>query len=534
MKSILFILLCSTSLFAGEKTLNIAIVQEWGNFNPVTSQLASNEALFPFIIRKMVSRTVDGKVLPDVAESVPQLKNKVANWTIKKTAKWGDGTLITCADWKLGWEAGLSPQVSVDSRGSYSKIKNIEWTENKPQTCKVTYTTNEWTFERDLPPLIPSHLEKTVFDKFKSEPEGYDRNTNYISHVTNPGLYNGPYIISEFKLGSHLILIKNPHYFENKSNVDKIIIKHISDTSALKANLLSNQIDIVSAVGFPPDTALSLDEEFVKTKSRFKVRFQNSSIFQGIFLNHQSEILKDVKIRQALYKAIDKSVITKSFFNNKLEPAEGILPPQHAQFKKLNSQYSKQEARQILEQSGWKLNKEGIREKNGKTLSLIYKTSAGIKVLENIQVYICAQFKEIGVQCVVKNEPPRTFLGVSVPHGEFDLAMYGQPVPPDSSLTSYFSSTEIPNDKNSWAGGNSMRIQSKELDQLLKKFDSEANMSKRNQLIGKMQDHLIKDYAFIPLYHRKEAIVVPQKLSGLTEVYDGTSFSSPEQWKLAD
>lgn len=520
----------SGSLSAAEKKLNIGIIQEWSAFNPVISQLASNEALFPFILRQMVQRGADGGVLPDVAESVPALKGKMAVWTIRQNAKWADGHEITCADWHLGWSAGLNPKVSVLARTFYSKISDITWDEKKPKVCHVTYSTPDWSYDRDLPSLLPAHIEKPTYEKFKNEPEGYDRNTAYISAPTNPGLYNGPYYVSEFVLGSHVILSPNRNFFGSKPKISKIIVKYISDTSALKAHLMSGQINAISAVGFPPDTALMFADEFKKGGAASQVRFQSSGIFQGVYFNLQNEILRDPKVREALSRAIDKKKIAAAFFNGHLPPAEGILSPQHPAYREIAPIYSPKTAARLLDDAGWKTGADGIRTKNGKRLEFIFKTSAGLKVLENIQLAICDGFKSVGVSCAIKNEPPRILLGRSVPQGEFDLAMYGQPIPPDTSISSYFSSKEIPTAQNSWAGGNAIRLNSPELDQLLNAFDKEKNKTKRNQIMTRIDAYFRRTYSLIPLYHRREAIVVPKNLGGLRDSYEGTAFASPENW----
>ena len=524
------------SVFAKSTDLTIGIIQEWSAFNPVNSQLASNQALFPFFLRGVARRAADGSVVADVAESIPPLKTVdqkfVATWNLRKNAKWADGTPVVCADWHLGWIAGLNPKISVEARNVYTKIVSIEWDAINPKACKVTYASNDWSYDRDLPPLLPSSVEKAVYEKFQNEPEGYDRNTNYINSATNKALYNGPYYVSEFTLGSHFILSRNEHFFGTRPKIDRVIVKLISDTNALKANLMAGQINAVSAVGFPPDTAIMFDDEFKKAGLPLSVRFQNSGIFQGVYFNHDNEILKDVKVREALSRAVDKATLVKAFFNGKLPAAESILSPQHSAYSNPPSIYNKKLSESLLDEAGWKLNASGVREKNGKPLQLTFKTSSGLKVLESIQVFICEKYRSIGVLCSIKNEPPRTLLGQSVPHGEFDLAMYGQPIPPDSSISSYFSSKEIPSAKNSWAGGNSIRLNSKELDQLLVDFDKENSKQKRNVIIKKIEAYLQRTYALIPVYHRREAIVIPKGLKGVADSFEGTAFTTPENWTL--
>ena len=95
-------------------------------------------------------------------------------------ARWADGHDVTCEDWSLGWTAGLNPNVSVETRTSYSKIKKITWDSKTPQTCRVEYDHKDWSYDRDLPLLLPAHLEKNIFEKNNKTSEGYDRNSTYV------------------------------------------------------------------------------------------------------------------------------------------------------------------------------------------------------------------------------------------------------------------------------------------------------------------------------------------------------------------
>ena len=51
--------------------------------------------------------------------------------------------------------------------------------------------------------------------------------------------------------GSHVVLEPNPPWYGTKPHIKKIIIKVISNTAALEANLLSGDIDMVAGeLGF--------------------------------------------------------------------------------------------------------------------------------------------------------------------------------------------------------------------------------------------------------------------------------------------
>lgn len=548
---ILVFITCGTSAWSADKIkpLTIAMIQEWTQFNPVNVNVAATQALMQFVIRDMVMRDSAGNLIPDLSSEIPTVKNKrvhfitengsrkiVADWTIKATAKWGNGSLVTCEDWWMGWQAGLSPNVSTTEKHIYSKIQKMEWSKDQPNNCKVTYENDDWTFDRDLPTLLPKHLEAAVFEKWKDKSEAYDQNSNYVKNPTLAGLYNGPYLISEFKLGSHIILKPNPSFYGEKPTIENIIIKLISDTSALRSMLSSGAIDIISANGFPADSAIVLDQESQKGKTPFVVKFQSSSIFQGLFFNLENEFLKDPAVRKALSLAINKKELTDAFFQGKISPAESMYSVQSPAYQNETAIYNPALARKTLENAGWKLNQksgsEKIFEKNGKELALEFRTSSGIKVLETIQTAICSHLSKVGIRCIIKNQPPRVFLGESVPHGDFSLAMFGQPIQPDSSMTGTFSSKEIPTEKNGWTGQNIFRWKSPKVDELLLKFDKEWNPSKRIKLAQAIEREVQKDLPFTPIYHRKEAFVLPRNLSGFSEDISSVNFAFPEKWRL--
>lgn len=527
--------------------LIIGVTQEWSGFNPVTINLASTSSFSSFLVRSLTVRTATGLVVPDLAERVPTIadgsvkmtkvgqgtRKLIVKWIIKATAKWSDGHPVTCEDLKFGWEVGVSENVTVEQRSIYTNISSINWKPSKNQECSVEYKNLDWTFDRDVPAVLPSHLERPIFEKYKKQSLGYEQNSLYQKDPTAAGLYNGPFVIKEFKIGSHIILSPNRYFHGNQPLLKDVVIKYISDSATLKANLKTGSITSINAVGFPPDLALSLSKEFeADTASSYKVEFIDSPIFQGVFFNLENEILQDPIVRRALAGAINKKELTDAFFDSKLSAAETFAGPMNPNFKEPTSKYSPKGSIDILKSNGWKMGSDGFFSKNGRTLSLVVRTSSGIKVLEMIEIFICKEFSQIGVQCLVKNQPPRVLLGDTVPRGDFDLAIFGQPVVPDSSLRGIFHSSEIPNQKNAFAGGNITRVKDEKLDFLLSQFDGEWDQTKRKKIFSQIEKIVLEKNIFIPLYHRREAFVLPKKLKGMQTDISGTNYLFPEYLTL--
>jgi len=524
-------------------SINIAVVQEWDVFHPVTVQTSASESFMHFLFRDMIYRDENGQVHADLAVEVPNFKNKLikiitqnnkqfilANWEIKKNAVWSDGKPIICNDWILGWKVGLSEKVAKTEINIYTKISKIENDAKNPKKCKVTYSDASWTYDRDLPPLLPSHLESEIFQNKNNKQGEYEQHSNYVSQPTKQGLYSGPYKISEIKIGSHFILTENAFFWGKKPTIKKIIVKHIPNTSTLRSYILSNEINSIASVGFSPDLALQFDQD--KSLKNYKVHFKNAPLFQAIFFNNEDPILSNKNVRKALAWAINKKNITDTFLLGKLNPAETIMSEADPAFVHRKASYNVDKANRILDAEGWIKNASGIREKNGVRLEVVFKTSAGIKLYENIQLVICDDFKKIGVVCRIKNEPPRMLLSTTIPRGDFQIAMFGQNTYPDTSLKGLYSSLEIPYQKNNWTGGNIIRMKNEQLDKLLNKYDNEWDSKKRIQLIQKIENIIFDDAVIVPIYHRREAFLSPRLMSGIQSGLKGTAIVFPEFWKM--
>jgi peptide/nickel transport system substrate-binding protein len=539
-KSLLFAVATSAALAVPQAKalptnaeLKIGITQEFENLNPLIGTMAATSYMGSLSNRGMILLTPDGKWVPMLAKSIPSLENKqariveaggkkgmVVNWEIIESAKWGDGTPVTCKDMKFTWQAGLNPNVSVGSREAYQNIKSITWDDKTPKKCVVTLEKAKWDFFREIPSPLPSHIEQKVMDKFGAQREGYDQNSEYNKNPTNPGLYNGPYVVSEMKLGSHITFSPNPHFFGKAPNIKKIIFKLIPNTGTLEANLRSGTIDMVSPLGFAFDQALAFEKKVKADNLPFTVLFKPGLTYEHIDFNLDNPILKDVRVRRAMLHAINREELTKALFEGRQKPAIHNIAPMDAWFtddpKKISVYpYSRREAAKLLDEAGWKMEKDGFRYKDGKKLSMQFMTTAGNKTRETVQTMLQGQWKAIGVETIIKNEPARVFFSESTKKRNYGgLAMYAWVSSPESTPRSTFHSANIPTEKNSWSGQNQMGWVNPQVDKLIEQLDAEFNANKRKELAHQLLKHYTADAPVIPLYYRSEIAVIPNNMTG--------------------
>lgn len=533
--------------------LKIGISQEFENLNPMIMSMSATTYLHHMAGRSLTTMDPDGKWVPQITKEVPSLekgtakivdvggkKKVIATWEILENAKWGDGKPVTCEDFAFTRMVGLAPTVGVGERQIYEDVEKIEWNAKTPKKCIFTYAKAKWDFyAMGTFYVMPKHVEGPVFEKYGKLKEGYEKNTNYVKNPTNPALYNGPYVISEVRLGSHVAFKPNPHFYGEKPKIQHIIVKLIPNTGTLEANLRSGTIDLISTLGLALDQATVFEKKIKAENLPFVIQYVPSLVYEHIDLNLSNPILKDIKVRKALVHAINREDLVKALFEGKQQAAIHSVSPKDPWFTNdpkyvTTYRYSKRESQKLLDEAGWKVGKDGYRFKDGKRLSLIFQTTAGNKTRELVQTYLQEQWKQVGIEVVIKNEPAKVFFGDTMSKRKFSaMAMYAWVSSPENNPRSTFYSKSIPSDSNGFSGQNYPGWVNAEVDKIIDAIDVEFNPKKRLDLARTLQKHYTQDVPVLPLYYRVDLAILPKNMKGYR--VPGHQFSETtavEKWTL--
>ena len=549
---ILFLLTMPLSAKSGRE-LKIGIAQEFENLNPLISQMAATSYITGMCLRGLMTLDSQAKYIPVLLKKIPSLKNGLAKiyhekgkkkiqatYELKDNLKWGDGKPLTGYDVEFTWRVARDDSVSIGEREMWNQIEQIVVNKENPQKMTFIYKKARWDFNQLAGfPVIPKHLEEPIFLKYRKKQGGYEKNSLYATAPTTPGLYNGPFRLKEIRLGSHLSLIPNQHFFGNRPYFSNIIIKVVPNNATLEANLLSNTVDMISHLGLSFDQAVAFEKRVRKQNLPYQVNFRPGLIYEHIDLQLKNSILKDLRVRKALVYGINRDALVNALFEGKQQKAiHNIAPidPWYSEDPKkiVLYPYSRRKANKLLEKAGWKIGKGGYRYKEGKRLSLQLMTTAGNKVRELVESYLQQQWKKLGVEIIIKNEPPRVFFGDTVRKSRFPaMAMYAWISSPESSSRSTFHSDNIPTKKNEYSGQNAMNWVNKKVDRLLEKIDVTFDPAERKELVKQILYYYTDEVPVIPLYYRSDNSVTPKGMTGyrLTGHQFGPS-NHVENWKL--
>jgi peptide/nickel transport system substrate-binding protein len=512
---------------SAKSNLVIGITQYPATFHPNIDSMLAKSYVHGLSRRPITTTDASWKVVCMLCETLPTLENGGAvlektpdgkdgiavTYKILDAAKWGDGMPINVDDVIFTWEVGKHPKSGVSAQEGYRRILSIDQINDKTFTLHVDRRTFDYNDISSLN-LLPAHIERA---KFK-DPAAYRTQTAFDTDANNLGLYMGPYIMATQKTGSHMVFERNPHWWGKKPAFEKITVRVIENTATLEANLLSGGVDMISGeLGLSVDQALTFEKRHGK---KFNITYMPGLIYEHIDLMLDNPILKDQKIRQALMYALDRKAISEQLFGGKQPVAHSSVNPLDWVFDEdvVTYPFDLAKANALLDEAGWSNKVKGIRmNAAGEPLRFDIMTTAGNRTRELVQQVLQSQWKAVGIDIRIKNEPARIFFGETVTKRKFDaMAMFAWISAPESVPLTTLHSDDIPTAGNNWAGQNYTGYRNPEMNALLEVIETELDRGKRVALWYKLQNIYATDLPALPLYFRANAFILPKWLSGLT------------------
>ena len=147
-----------------------------------------------------------------------------------------------------------------------------------------------------------------------------------------------------------------------------------------------------------------------------------------------------------------------------------------------------------------------------------------------------SQWKRLGIDVRIENEPARVFFGETTSKRRFDhMAMFAWISSPENVPRSTLHSEEIPREANGWSGQNYTGFKNAEMDQLLEDIERELDREKRKAMWRRIQEIYASELPALPLYFRADAHVWPLWLEGVVPTgHQDPSTLRIETWQAAD
>jgi len=510
-------------------TLTIGLSQFPSNLHPNIDSMLSKSWVLYTSHRPLTTFDPEWNLICVLCEELPDLAKGTAEefttaegkrsiratFKLREGLKWGDGTPVTSKDAVFTWQAGKDPKTGFANNDLYvRRITNVIVKDDRTFTIERDQFACDYQNMSDYR-LLPAHIEEPIY---KADPDNYKSKTAYDTQTTNAALYNGPFRIAALERGSSITLEANPHWTGDKPRFKRVVVRAIESQPALEANLLSGDIDYIAGeLGLTLDQMLGLQK---RLPSKYNYTYRPGLIYEHIDLKLENPHLQDIRVRRALLLAVDREGLTKELFEGKQPVAHSSVNPIDKNFDPNVPKYAYDpaQAKKLLDEAGWKPGRDGIRvNAKGERLSLEFGTTSGNTTRELVQQALQAQWKDVGVEVVIKNEPARVFFGQTMRERKFTgLAMYAWSSSPESPPRTTLHSTQIPTQENGWGGQNYMGYKSERMDKVLDGLVDTCppgNPAPRKQLWADLQKVYAEDLPVLPLYFRVDPFAIPQLVS---------------------
>nr|WP_316639968.1 peptide ABC transporter substrate-binding protein [uncultured Roseateles sp.] len=488
----------------------------------------------------------DGNLVAMLAAEIPSVQNgglskdgTTVIWKLKRGVTWHDGKPFTADDCVFNWEYSSDPETAAVTIGTYKdcKVEKID-----SHTVKVTFKkpTPFWAdpFVGTRGMLIPKHL----FADFKGA-KSRDAPANLKPVGT------GPYKFVDFKPGDMVRgAINTSYHFDNRPFFDTIEMKGGGDAvSAARAVIQTGEFDYA--------WNMQVEDEILKrleTGGRGKVSITPGGNIEFILLNmadpwtevegerahpkSRHPILSDPAVRQALNLLVDRGAVQEFIYGRTgVATANFLNNPERFRSKTMKWEFNVDKAGAVLEAGGWKKGGDGIREKGGKKLKLVFQTSINAP-RQKTQAIIKQAAQKAGVDLELKSITSSVYFSSDVGNPDTytkffcDVEMYTTTMTqPDPELfMNQFVSWEFSAKENKWQGRNIGRWKNDEYDKAFRSAENELDPVKRGALFIKMNELICNDAVVIPVVYRPRVSAVATKLQAPLSGWDN------DLWNLKD
>jgi peptide/nickel transport system substrate-binding protein len=495
----------ATTKTSGGASGTMVIDNENGNpwvcgFNPWGGNgfLAVGFVYEPLYMADILKTTSSGTLYyPWLATSYTWNSNDTQlTWTIRSGAKWNDGQPFTAQDVVYTFNlmakyAALDLNALMSANGGPITSVTLSGTDQ----VVMSFNANGlpyFYYIADQTPIVPQHILQNVPASQLSQ--------NSWQDLTPVG--TGPYTVSSCQ-SNNITYTANPHYWQSTPGNPVPKIKTL-DYPAFEtnddANLELDQGDAQWGAQYIPN----IKQAYVQGNPNRHYYFAGVEPNVGIYINTTVAPLSDVKVRQAIAYAINRSEVSQKGESGYEPPGNqtGVETPVFQSWYDSSANpegYDPSQATSILQSDGYTMNSSGVMQNAaGQQLSFTLQTVEGYTDWDASLQVIQQELEAVGIQVKVVDENNSSVLEPNLHDGSFTLAYYEQPA---GGPTPYYELKDAldSNNINATTGTNYSQFNNPQADQYINQYAAATTVSAQMQAIDGLSQIMVQDVPYVPV-----------------------------------
>jgi len=518
-------------------TVTMVVWQEPEHLNWELGSQTVLDDISTFVIEGLTKVNEKGERVPLLATEVPTVQNggvsedgKTITYKLKKGVKWHDGTDFTCEDLQFTLKVIRTPGNGALHTGDFKNVDTVECPD--PNTAVIKFKNFYASYMRLFSGLA------LIFPRNAGKPE----DLKSWAYNRKP-IGTGPFKVDEFVTGDHITLSRNENYhIQGRPYLDKIIVRIVPSSEVAKQLLKNGEADVMwnNTEADIPEIEKMASVRLSSAPQAGGERMILNLVKPGDPADNKTPhpILGDLRVRQAIAYGIDKQTIIEKLLNGKALPGTSELNVDPFNCTDIKPwPYDPANAKQLLDEAGWKPGADGIRAKDGQRLRLKFQTTTGNKLREDSQVLIVENMKAIGVEFYIENQPSALLIGSwekgsPRKRGNYDIIMYTThaAIDPHSQMYNYFDSKSIPSPENQ-GGVDYSRWNDPQTDKLIEEAGTIPDWAKRKELYCQAAALVVKGASQIYLYQRFNLHSYRERLQGwIATPWAGPGWNAADWW----
>jgi peptide/nickel transport system substrate-binding protein len=213
---------------------------------------------------------------------------------------------------------------------------------------------------------------------------------------------SGPFVVADEELGASITLQAREDYawapasLENQGRayLDEIQIVVTPENSVRVGSLLSGQGHVARKIE-PQDEAQVLGAGSFTVDGP-----QTSGVNNALNLRMREPIMDDIRVRQAIIAGVDRESLIESLYTDNYPLATSVLSSTAMGYLDTSEyfEYDPDRAVELLEEAGWELGADGIREKDGVRLTFTTAEAAAQPRSFDLLTSVAQQLAEVGIE----------------------------------------------------------------------------------------------------------------------------------------
>lgn len=306
----------------GEKTLSVQIGPDPETIDPALNSAVDGGNMILHTHECLLLVDKDNKIAPGQAETYDVSEDGLT-WTfhLRDGLKWSDGTPLTANDFVYSWKRVCDPLVAAPyAETVLSMVKGYQEAIGGNLDALGVSAPDDKTFVVELANTCPYFASLAAFATLSPVQKAtIEANGDAWAVSAKTYIGNGAFYIDEWVPGSHILMKKNPNYWNASAiKLDSLKFVLIEDSNAAYSAYKSNEVLMIKDVP---------TEELPSLAGNTEYHVEPITGTYYITLNDAIEPFNNPLVRKALSLAIDRKFAANTVMQGTYTPAPNLLGP---------------------------------------------------------------------------------------------------------------------------------------------------------------------------------------------------------------